>query len=330
MPRASRSRHEHYRLRFLGIASTLALGTGLLFWLHSEKPSAVEPRAKPEADTLARGEIVVAASQSAPMPVCAADAGCARPRRPREGSEVKAQSERTPSLTHPLSAALDPSDGTAERLRAAWENAVAECMRGRGFPYASTRRSEAAADAGASDPNAALLAKMTPDERARWEHALIGDAPQSATDTDQVALDVTDSVGMRWPDHACATEADRKLYGDDAEYRNLQMQLTLVREKAHEAADRDPAYLAGMRGYARCMAKGGKTVSPSVLDGEDALDDEADVVDGVCRSESGIMALRDAARARAEQDAAERNKHDLAALVELHEGALATHYAEAD
>ena len=328
MQRASRSRPEHHNLRFSGVVFALALGLGLRFWLPLERSRVAGSSAPLAAD--ARTEEPsprVARPAEAAHPACTAAAGCARAESSSHARQVRPRSEApsAPSRTRPLSAVLEPRDGTAERLQGAWQNAVAECMRGRGLPYASAREAGVAADS-----NEALRLKMAPDERARWDHALMGEQTQPANPADEVALDVTESVGIRWPDRACATVADRKLYGDEAEYRNLQMQLTLVREQAHEAADRDPAYLAGMLAYARCMTKEGRTVAPSILSGEDALDEDADGTDAGCRAASGIMALREAARARAEQDAAERHKHDLAALEELHEGALATPYAEAD
>jgi hypothetical protein len=57
-----------------------------------------------------------------------------------------------------------------------------------------------------------------------------------------------------WDSSSCLTQAQRELYGDDAEYVQVTLSLNVMTSEAHPIMEDDPDYQQGTALYDECIA----------------------------------------------------------------------------
>lgn len=142
----------------------------------------------------------------------------------------------------------------SETERARSDLSPAEFAATHGFGFTSTETASVSDDA-VEDPNAALLAEMTPAERDAWHVALWGAAPAPAPSGDEPTPPQAPEEG------GCADAAIAEVHGEETYDREAAAAFDpLLNEVAsvYDQIRRDPRVVAAAEAYAECMADAGQ------------------------------------------------------------------------
>jgi len=213
-----------------------------------------------------------------------------RPFRLRLQPEAEPKAEPPPApeaRPQPRLIAMKPTPAQQRLLYEAEQRGVSDCMREQGFDYAPepfTSNEELAGpnprpvpgdlDAAASrgygiadsleygdvpaayDVNAARREHLSPERRAAYEAALMGEpegTPAAASDTVTVAI--PGGPVYRWNSKSCYSRARTALYGNEARYVELDNARVDLTNRAHSLVQAHPDYTQALDRWRECMQR---------------------------------------------------------------------------
>lgn len=353
---------SRFRVVMIVLPAALALGAALV-GLSSSERGAETLRAEPSAAPAPTPQLRRDLAQPAPARTSRVEPSRADAGAPGEAQEAPLGLLAKATLSREEERLLHEAD----------EGAIAACMRGRGFRYLASPSSDGpdrpgagaaapkpgdvggarahgfgiaeAAEAGEGpplDPNEEALEKMEPAARRAWREAFEGRPLEPVGPASRPGIGTVEIPGgamYQWDRDSCLAQARRALYGDDVKHAEMIMTLNEVRIEAHENAQTDPAYRAGVERWRGCMSRRGLSYSEpgaaasdladAFRAGQLTLDElrqreiEVATAEATCYGEAGLEPLFEAARARAEAEAEKQSRGALESVLALQAQALA-------
>jgi hypothetical protein len=246
----------------------------------------------------------------------------------------------------------DPASNRA--VQEAKELAIARCMQAQGFdyqrvPYDEQGKAEAhyeqldpddldaakavgyrlaldiergEAPSTDKDPNDVARERMSPEQLAQFDRALVGTTPEPhvpiADDDPNIGVvAIEGGPKVRWDRRSCVSEARRALYGDEREEQRLRLALSMARGQIARGTNADPEFRRAVDQWRDCMRGHGHRYETSsdassalasryhagelTLQQLQAAEIDVATADMGCQRSSGLPAALKAARARAEE-----------------------------